>query len=80
MTKYDDYKKAMENAKINRPEYRSENKTFCYPDEYEGVVVGIRSSELVILGIDDAIMMANFILDTFTDRGSFNPQDHEQTK
>ena len=73
MTKYDDYKKALENSKINRPEYRSENKTFCYPDEYGGVVVGrigaYGSSELVILGIDDAIMMANFILDTFTDGG-----------
>ena len=73
MTKCDDYKKALENIKINRPEYRSENKTFCYPDEYGSVVIGKSGAyvaiELVIIDIDDAIMMANFILDTFTDGG-----------
>ena len=78
MTKYDDYKKALENIKVSKPEYRSENKAFCYPDDYEGVVIGknglYRSSDLVILDIDEAINIANFILDTFTHKGCKKPE------
>jgi len=40
MTKYDDYKKALENAKISRPEFRSERGGFCYPTEIDTVVIG----------------------------------------
>lgn len=78
MTRYDDYKNALENARISRPEYISENKAFCYPDDYEGVVIGknglYRSGDLVILEIDEAINVANFILDTFTHKNCKKPQ------
>ena len=73
MTKYDDYKKAIEKANFTKPKIRSENGMFCYPDEYGSVAIGknskFGSNGFVLLDIDEAIMVANFILDTFTDKG-----------